>query len=254
MTRASFQRMSLACATAAAFFPVAALAQQQQFPLPPKEWPSPIEDHPAIPYFLADRLEYRAQSGKDAAVWDLHAWYGGDYNKLWLKSEGEKSVGGNTERADFQALYARLVSPFWYLQGGLRAESKPSPSRSSAVLGIQGIAPYWFNVEAAAFVSEKGKLSARLETEYDFLFTQRLILQPRFEINVSGSSDPERGLGRGVNDVELGFRLRYEIKREIAPYIGVSWSRKPGETGDLARAAGKETRETAVFLGLRLWY
>lgn len=229
-------------------------ARGQEYPLPPKEWPSPIEDRRVYSQVLVDRLEYRKRAGADGQLWDLQGWVGGDYNRLWLKSEGERTIGGGTERADLQALYARLIKPYWYIQAGVRAETNPRPSRTQGVLALQGIAPYWFNIEASAFVSEKGKLSGRFEAERDFLFSQRLILQPRFEAEFSGSSESERLIGRGVTNLEYGVRLRYEIKREFAPYVGISWSRKPGETGDLMRAAGKDTRETAIVLGLRVWY
>lgn len=231
-----------------------AWAQQERFPLPPKAWPAPVHDDPVFRFLLLDRLEYRAQKGADARVWDIQGWVGGDYNKLWLKSEGEKSVGGRTEEADVQALYARLFAPFWYFQAGVRAETRPTPTRNSLVLGVQGLAPYWFDVEASAFFAEGGKLSARLEAEYDFLISQRLILQPRVETGFAASSDAERGVGRGFNDVELGLRLRYEFTRQFAPYIGVNWTRKVGDTADLARSRGEDVTERGVVLGLRAWF
>lgn len=231
-----------------------ALAQQPQdpFPLPPKEWPRPVMDAEPFTFLLLDRLEYRMQKGADARVWDAQAWFGGDYNKLWLKSEGEQ-IGGRTEEADLQVLYARRVSPFWYLQGGLRTEPRPGPTQNYGVLAIQGLAPLWFNVEASAFF-RGGTLSGRLEAEYDQYLTQRLVLQPRIETNFSGSAEPARGVGRGINDVELGLRLRYEIKREIAPYLGVVWKRKVGDTADIARGVGQETTERGIVAGLRIWY
>ena len=229
-------------------------AQQDAFPLPPKAWPAPVHDSSAIPFLLIDRLEYRSQKGADARVWDVQGWVGGDYNKLWIKSEGEKRVGGSTEEADVQALYARLLSPFWYLQAGVRSEVRPTPSKNSLVLGVQGLAPYWFDVEASAFLAEGGKLSARLEAEYDFLLTQRLILQPRIETGFAASSDAARGVGRGINDVELGLRLRYEFSRQFAPYIGANWSRKVGDTADLARSRGEDVKEYGVVAGVRLWF
>ena len=227
--------------------------QEDPFPLPPKEWPKPVTDQKPFSYVLLDRFEYRAQKGADARVWDAQAWFGGDWNKLWLKSEGKNSVGGGTEDADIQALYARRISPFWYLQGGIRQEARPTPSRNQAVLAIQGLAPYWFDVQASAFIGS-GNVSGRLEADYDQLLTQRLVLQPRIETNFSGSSEPMRGIGKGLNDVELGLRLRYEIKREFAPYVGVTWTRKLGETADFARAQGRDVRETALVVGLRIWY
>lgn len=228
-------------------------AQGNRFPLPPADWPSPVMDQQAVPYLLLDRLEYRWQEGDNVRVWDAQGWFGGDYNKLWLKSEGEQTVGGRTEEADLQMLYARLVKPFWYLQAGVRKEVRPGPSRDSAVLAIQGLAPYRFDVEGSLFL-RAGEVSGRFEAEYDQLLTQRLIVQPRIETGFAGSSDPARGVGSGINDIELGLRLRYELRREIAPYIGVNWARKVGNTADLARARGDSVTERSVMVGLRIWY
>lgn len=234
-------------------FASAALAQQDSFPLPPKDWPSPVMDTGRFSFLLVDRLEYRAQTGDNALNWDVQGWLGGDYNKLWIKSEGDYRVGGRTEEAEIQALYARRISPYWHVQAGVRHEARPRPEQNSGVLALQGLAPYWFNVEASAFF-RGGDVSGRVEAEYDQLLTQRLILQPRFETNVAASADLARGIGSGFNDVSLGLRLRYEIKREFAPYIGVTWTRKLGNTADLARLAGEDVRQFAVVAGIRVWY
>ena len=226
----------------------------EEFPLPPREWPSPVADQAVYSNVVLDRFEYQSRAGADAQTWDLQGWVGGDYNKFWFKSEGERTSGSGVESADIQGLYARLISPYWYLQVGVRGEPKPSPSRTQGVLAIQGIAPYWFDVAASAFLSTKGKLSARFEAERDFLLTQRLILQPRLETQFSASSEPERQIGSGITNIEVGLRLRYEIRREFAPYIGISWSHKPGQTGQFARAAGEDTRSTSIVLGVRAWY
>jgi copper resistance protein B len=234
---------------------LAALAAQAQdpFPLPPKEWGPPVMDSEPLAFLLLDQLEYRARSGDDGWAWNAQGWFGGDRYRLWLKTEGEGEVNGAAERGDVQALLARRMSPYWHLQAGLRQDARPKPSRTQGVLAIQGLAPYWFDVEASAFFGN-GRVSGRFEAEYDQLITQRLILQPRFESSWSGSSDAERGVGSGINDVGLGLRLRYEIRREFAPYIGVTWARRLGDTADLARAAGRDTRETALVLGVRIWY
>ena len=232
---------------------VSAHAQDDRFPLPPKEWPSPVMDQERFSLLLLDRLEYRAQKGSDAVSWDAQGWYGGDLNKLWFKSEGQQIIGGRTEEADLQVLYARRIAPFWHLQGGLRSEMRPGPTRNYGVIALQGIAPYWFAVETSAFI-RGGSIDGRLEAEYDQLLTQRLILQPRIESNFSTTADRARGIGRGINDVELGLRLRYEIKREIAPYVGITWSRKFGETADLTSARGESVTSKAVVMGLRAWF
>jgi len=246
------QRFAAAALAGALALP--ALAQKDDYPLPPKDWDSPVHDRKVIPYLLLDKFEYASRKGADARAWDIQGWIGGDYDKLWLKSEGEQQVGGPTEDASVEVLYARLISPFWYLQAGLRYDARPEPSRTSLAVGVEGLAPYWFEVDATAYLDDQSKLSARLEAEYDILFTQRLILQPSAEATMATSADTERGLGRGFRDVGLGLRLRYEIRRQFAPYIGVTWSRKLGDTADLARRAGEETEETAVVAGLRAWF
>ena len=228
--------------------------QQDSFPLPPKEWAPPVMDQQIFPFLLIDRLETRSRKGEDLRVWDAQGWIGGDYEKLWLKTEGERTADGHTEEASVEALYARLISPFWYLQAGVRYEDSPSPSRTSLAFGVQGLAPYWFEVDATAYVNQKGKFSARLEAEYDLLLTQRLVLQPSAGTAFAGSAEAERGVGRGFNNLELGLRLRYEIRRQFAPYIGVTWSRKLGDTADLARNAGEGITEKAVVAGLRVWF
>ena len=228
-------------------------ADEKRFPLPPADWPSPVMDQQIVPYVLLDRLEYRVQKGNNAQAWDGQFSVGTDYHKLWLKSEGEKTVGGQTEKADLQLLYARLISPFWYLQAGARNESRPGPSRNYGVLGVQGLAPYRFNVAGMLFV-RGGEVAGRFEAEYDQKVTQRLVLQPRVETNFSSSTDQSRRLGGGIRDVEFGLRLRYEITREIAPYIGVNWERKLGSTASLAREAGDRVTNRGIVVGLRLWY
>jgi len=245
---------ALAAALATLLFAASAAAQEKPFPLPPREWGEPVMDQPVFPFLLLDRIERRWQKGNDLRVWDVQGWVGGDYNKLWLKSEGKDEAGGRTGQADIEALYARLISPFWYLQAGVRYEERPSPSRTSLALGVQGLAPYWFKVDATLYLNEKGKASARFEAEYDFLLTQRLILQPLLETSFAASAEPERSVGRGFNDLELALRLRYEIRRQFAPYIGVTWSRKLGGTADLARAAGEDVTERAIVAGVRIWF
>lgn len=212
------------------------------------------EADPLFGLLLIDQLEYRWNEGTDSTNWNAQGWFGGDYNRVWLKTDGASLSDGSVEEAEGQLLYSRLVAPFWDFQAGLRYDEKPKPSRSYAVLGVQGLAPYWFELEAAAFVSEKGDVSARLEAEYDLLLTQRLIVQPRFETNLVAQKVEELGIGQGFSDVELGLRLRYEIRREFAPYVGVSWARKLGDTADFARQAGEDADNFAVVAGVRVWF
>ncbi len=213
--------------------------------------------HPMAPppqlFTLIDRLEgVWPEEGDESLLWDAQGWWGGDLSKLWWKSEGDIE-DGDVGDAELQLLYSRAITAFFDVQAGVRQDLEPD-SRTYAVLGLQGLAPYWFELDAAAFVSEEGDVSARLEAEYDLLLTQRLVLQPRAETEVAFEDDPERGLGSGFTGVDLGLRLRYEIRRELAPYIGVEWSRALGETADLVRAAGGEDETTALVAGVRIWF
>lgn len=202
-----------------------------------------------------ERLEYGADDGDEVLLWDFQGWLGGDIRRLWIKTEGEYGMEpGRLEEGEIQALYSRAISPYFDLQAGIRHDFEPGPSRSYAVLGVQGLAPYWFELDTALFVSEEGDLSARVEAEYEILLTQRLIAQPRAELQVEAQEVPELGIGSGLSTVDFGLRLRYEIRREFAPYIGVSWTELLGGTADFARAAGEATSSRSVVAGLRFWY
>jgi copper resistance protein B len=220
----------------------------------PPKWPAPAGDTDIYHFLLIDRLEAGFGGGEDIIAWDGQGWIGGDWNKLWVKTEGEGVQGESPEDAEIQALYSRTISPFWDFQAGARYDIRPKPERAHAVIGVQGLAPQWFEVDAAAFISNKGDATFRVEVEYEWLLTQRLILQPRVEINAAAQSIPELGLGSGINYSEMGLRLRYEFRREFAPYIGVSWKKTWGDTADLARAGGAETSSLYFVTGLRLWY
>jgi copper resistance protein B len=233
--------------------------QREPVPPPPKEWPSPVMDNQVIGYLLLDQLEYRRNADADTFTWEVQGWIGRDYNKLWVKTEGDQRLSGDKGgEPEVQLLYSRLFAPFWYFQVGGRYDHRygtgPDRSRFFGVLGVQGLVPYWFDVEPALFISEAGDVSARLEAEYDLLLTQRLIAQPRFEVDVAGQEVKKFGIGEGFNDVELGVRLRYEIRREFAPYIGVSWTRLLGETADFARREGDAVDNLAFVVGVRLWF
>jgi copper resistance protein B len=203
---------------------------------------------------LVEELEYRWQDGHDVTAWDAQAWYGGDYNKIRLKTEGAFQLGEGVEEAEVQLLYSRLVGYYWDVQAGLRHDIRPEPSRSYGVIGLQGLAPGFFEIDLAGFVSEEGDLSVRLKAEYDLLVTQYLILQPRAEINLAVQDVPELGIGQGLNDIELGLRLRYEIAREFAPYVGVLWNRKLGETATFARNDGEDADVFSLLAGVRFWF
>lgn len=203
---------------------------------------------------MVDQLEARIHDDRDGYLWDAQGWYGGDIDKLWIKTEGKGRFGENTEDAELQALWSRAITPWFDFQAGLRYDFRPDPERGYLVVGVQGLAPYFFEIDAAAFLSDEGDVSARFEAEYDLLITQRLVLQPRAEVSLAVQEVRELGIGSGVNDVELGLRLRYEFAPEFAPYVGVGWERKLGETADFARDEGEDVDSFALVAGVRLWF
>lgn len=212
-----------------------------------------MDDAERFGYVLFDRLEWRDTAAGSAGVWDAQGWYGGDYDKLWVKTEGER-VAGATEDARADLLWDRVVTRWWNLQAGVRQDFGGGPGRTWAAVGLQGVAPYWFDVQATLYVGEQGRTAARLETEYDLLLTQRLILQPEVEANLYGKDDPARRIGSGLSDLDVGLRLRYEIRRELAPYIGVAWQRRFGRSADFARSAGESTGDAQFLAGVRAWF
>jgi len=206
-------------------------------------------------YFLeAERLEYQSGDGDPLFLWDAQGWYGTDRDKLWLKSEGEALFDGGLEHGEAQALYSRAIGGYFDLQGGVRRDFGKGMSRTHAVIGVQGLAPYLFEIDAAVFVSGHGDVTARVEIEYELLLTQRLILQPRAELEFAAQEIAELGVGAGLSSATVGARLRYEIKREFAPYVGVSWSRDVGGSADFARAAGENPAAVSLVAGVRLWF
>lgn len=209
-------------------------------------------DYPLF-WFQADRAEVQFRQGSEGYLWDVQSYYGGTTSKFWFKSEGEGSFGEPLEDAEFQALYSRAIAPFFDLQAGVRQDIA-GPDTTHAVIGIQGLAPYMFEVDGAIFLSHRGDLTARFEAELDQKITQRLILQPRTEINLSAQDIPELGIGAGIDSVELGLRLRYEIKREFAPYIGVEQSWRVGGSADYASARGEDNSVTNYVVGIRFWF
>ncbi|MFL6735078.1 MAG: copper resistance protein B [Sphingomicrobium sp.] len=198
--------------------------------------------------------EYQARKGPDGYEWDAEASYGGDINRVWLKSQGDGEVGGPLGRAEIQALYSRAIDPYWNIQGGLRYDFKPNPSRVFATIGVEGLAPSFFDLEGALFVSNKGEFMARAEGYYDQRITQRLIVQPRIELNLAAQNSRDLGVGAGLSDAELGVRLRYDIRREFAPYIGVNYQRAFGKTREFRRQAGEDPDGIALVVGVRTWF
>ena len=218
---------------------------------PDFSWAASVDD-PLLFNMILNEFE-TADSSNDPLGWDAQAWLGHDLDKLWIKTEGER-VAGVTEDLQVQALYGRAISAFWDFQIGLRHDARPGPSQDWAVIGLQGLARYFFEVDTALFIGESGNTGFRLNAEYERLFTQRLILTPEIEKNFYGKNIPEVSIGSGLSDVTLGLRLRYEIRREIAPYVGLEWSKYYGNSADFIRRDGLEISDSKVVAGLRIWF
>lgn len=212
-----------------------------------------VHDEAIHYYVLFDQLEWQVGDGIRAGNWDNRGWIGKDVNRFWFRTEGEAEDGALGE-AQAHALYGRAIHRWWDLVVGVRQDFRPGPQRTWAAVGIQGLAPYWFEVEATAYIGEAGRTHVRVETEYELLLTNRLILQPLVELEIYGKSDPERGIGAGLSSGEAGLRVRYEFRREFAPYIGVTWNRKFFGTADAARAAGEDTGVARFATGIRVWF
>ena len=212
-----------------------------------------MDDAAAFGKLLADQFEWRHGDGADGPAWDIQGWYGTDYNKLWLKTEGVR-LGSVTEDGRAELLWDRIFSRWWSAQAGVRHDFGEGPSRNWLALGVEGLAPYFFRIEATGYVGDAGRTAARFRAEYELLFSQRLILQPEFEVNAYGKDDPERHIGAGFSDLQLGLRLRYEIWREFAPYFGVAWFHSLGKTADLARASGEHPSALQLVGGFRFWF
>jgi len=210
-------------------------------------------DQSSFGSLLVDRLEAVRTRDRTTGQYELQARYGRDYDRIVLKAEGEV-VDGRAEEARTELLWGHAVATYWDTQLGVRYDSGTGPDRGWLAFGIQGLAPYWFEVDVTAYVGDEGRTALRLEVDYELLLTQKLILQPRLEANLYGKQDAERALGSGLSDLTAGIRLRYEIRREFAPYVGVEWANKYGATADYARADGEDSRETRVVAGLRFWY
>jgi copper resistance protein B len=212
-----------------------------------------MEDVARSSMLLLDQLEAFHGKEGNGQSWDAEGWYGNDYDKLWLRTEGER-IGGALEDGGLEALWSHTVATFWNAQLGVRTDAGRGPNRTWAAFGIQGLAPYWFELEATGYVGPTGRTAARFRAEYELFLTQRLILQPELETDLYGKADPARRLGAGVSDAEFGLRLRYEIRREFAPYIGVVWVRRFGGTANFARAEGEGLFDRQWVAGFRIWY
>ncbi len=212
-----------------------------------------MQDNAPQSMLTIDQLE--AFHGRDAngQSWEAEAWYGNDDDKLWLRTEGER-YRGRLDDGDIEALWNHTVATYWSTQLGLRQDIGQGPNRDWAAFGVQGLSPYWFELEATAYLGDSGRTAARFRAEYDVLFTQRLILQPEFEVNLYGQSDLSRRIGSGLSDAQLGLRLRYEIGRQFAPYVGVVWTNRYGRTADFLRDDHQGAFDRQWVAGVRFWF
>lgn len=206
---------------------------------------------------LVDQLEYAPGADGRMLSLDGTSWVGGAYNRVWVRTEGEQPLAGNGGEGELSVFYGRLVTPYWDAIAGVRVDGEwgeDPTARASLAVGVIGLAPMRFEFSPTFFLSQDGDLSARLEAEYQVLVTQRLVAEPEIEVNAALQEVPEFGVGSGLNDIELGLRLRYEFSRKFAPYVGYRRSRLLGGSADFARAEGEPTRESAFVTGLRVWF
>lgn len=212
-----------------------------------------MHDDAVLAMLRLDRLEHFDGDDVSGTAWDAQGWVGGDFDKLWFKTEGERA-DGRTEDARAELLWDHAFATWWDWQLGVRRDFGEGPGRNWAAFGIAGLAPYWFELQATAYVGEQGRTALRFEADYELLLTQRLILQPRLEANAYGKADPQRGIGAGLADAEVGLRLRYEIRRRFAPYLGIEWVRRFGATASLARDRGEPAMDRRWVAGVRVWF
>ena len=210
-------------------------------------------DDPLLTKVMVGQFELRNTEGSDPVVLEAQGWVGKDLNKLWVKVDVE-NVSGKTDEAELQFLYSKAIAPYWDVQVGWRHDKMPTPNRDWFAVGFQGLAPYFFEIDAAAFIGNNGQTALRLEAEYEIMLTQKLILTPEVEINAYSKDDEATGVGSGLSDIELGLRLRYEIRREFAPYIGVNWNKTYGDTANFSRDEGEDVSDTQFVVGIRAWF
>ncbi len=211
-----------------------------------------LADEHAFWSVLGDRLEYQEDS--DSTVYDIQAWYGTTYNRFVIKAEGD-IADGTLEESSTDLLWGHALNAYFDTQLGVRLDQyNEGKDRQWLAIGMQGLAPYWFELDVTAYVGDDGRTALSAEAEYELLLTQRLILQPRAELNLYGKDDLDNRLGSGLSDLALGLRLRYEFSRQFSPYIGVEWTDTYGDTADYRRAAGQDTSGTQFVAGLRFWF
>jgi len=248
LMRTNKRKIGTLFAAVGALLALGGIAQAQDADAPAGVPAHAMLEDPFNRSFLFDELELH---DSDELAWDATVWAGYAFNKLAARTEGEK-IGGTTERAELELLWAHSVARWWDVVAGVRGDFEPGATQSWAAFGVQGLAPYRFELEATAYVGDGGRSAARFEGEYELLITQRLILQPQLELNWYGQSDAARGVGSGLSSAEAALRLRYEFRRELAPYVGLVRERKYGATADYARAEGDDADDTRLVAGIRL--
>jgi copper resistance protein B len=224
----------------------------------PADWGEPIHDHQTFGAIKVEQLEYRWNDDAETFNWDLQAWRGGDYRRFQVNTEGEIGLDESSGEMELELLSSHLIAPFWEFQWGAKYEhiydAEDSDGRAFATIGLQGLAPYLFEIDTDLSVSHEGDISASFAVEQDFLLTQKLVLQPEFKTNIAIQTVDDFGVGSGINDIELGLRLRYEINRNFVPYLGINWHQKLFETADLAQKEGEETSNLSLVGGVRLLF
>ena len=208
---------------------------------------------PVYRQVIFDLAELRAHRGRNGYAWEAEAWWG-DLDRLTLKSRGEGALGADLEHGEVEVLYSKALDPWWNLQAGLRQDFGAGPDRTWATIGVEGRAPYQLHLQGALYLSDKGQLTARIEAAHDLRLTQRAILQPRAELELSAQDMPRERIGAGLAKAELGLRLRYELTREFAPYVGVVQTWAVGATARYARLNAEHTRQTSAVAGVRFWF
>jgi copper resistance protein B len=223
-------------------------------PTPPSNWPKPVEDNRVLTYITSDELEGRTIAPNSSFRWDGQGWIGTDFNKLWIKSEGTLTNGVLSD-GDHEILYDRPIPHLRYFdwQAGLRVDLDADPTRAWLAIGVQGLAPHFFNVEPTLYIRDGGRVAGRIQGSYNLYLTQRLILQPQLEVNFYSQADPARKVGSGLSDLDSGLRLGYQFSRKFAPYIGYTYTAVFGETAAFSRQAGEPTTASRLVFGIWVW-
>ena len=215
--------------------------------------PPKMADQAYMGGLMVNQLEAVRSRHNTFNMIDLQGWFGKDYDRLVVKAEGEVD-DGKLHEARTELLWSHAVAAYWNGQIGVRHDSGMEPDQDWLALSVQGLAPYWFEVDVAFYMGEQGRTAARVAAEYELLITQKLVLQPSIEVNIYGKSDPIREIGSGLSDAQVGLRLRYEFTRQFAPYIGLEWAGKVGKTADFGRSVGGKTSEMRRVAGVRFWF